>query len=121
MNPIAINPKLLTLPIDALFKLKAELEEVAKRRRHEVYRVGRLVTFPDKAGLMVIARIEKFGPKRMVCQVLDAKGFPVHVSGKWRVTPEYCQPVFGDPFAKPAPIPLRTEKDRPSAAPAAAW
>lgn len=111
-----MNAKLLALPIDALFKLKAELDEAVERRRNEVFRRGRLVTFPDKQGATLTARIESVGPKNLQLQVLDERGHPVFVRGKWRCAPSYCQPVFGDPFAKAPPVPLFTAKDRPSLA-----
>ncbi len=111
-----MNAKLLALPIDALFKLKAEIDEAAEKRRHEVFRRGRLVTFPDKQGAPLIARIEKVGPKNLSCQVLDERGHPVLRGGKWRCSPSYCAPVFGDPFAKPTPKPLFTPADRPALA-----
>lgn len=33
-----------------------------------------------------MARIENIGPKNLLLQVLDEKGFPVHARGKWRET-----------------------------------
>lgn len=116
-----MNAKLLALPIDALFKLKAELDDVAEARRHEVFRTGRLVTFPDKQGRTLTARIESVGPKNLQCQVLDERGHPTVSRGKWRCAPSYCQPVFGNPFAKPAAKPLFTANDRPALAGAGSY
>lgn len=109
--------KLATLPIDALFKLKAGVDEAVERRRREVYRVGRLVRFNDKAGVQVIARITKIGPKNLFCHLLDSAGRPLpkfERGATWRCSPSYVEPVFGDPFAKPAPIPTGIGKDRPT-------
>lgn len=119
-----MNAKLLALPIDALFKLQQEVKEACERRRHEVYRVGRLVKFDDKAGMSVIAKITKIGPKNLYCHVLDAAGRPLpkfERGATWRCAPGYVEPVFGNPFAKPAPAPLRTGNDRPMAAGAGAF
>jgi hypothetical protein len=112
-----MKSKLLALPIDALFKLKAEVNAIAEQRRHEVFKRGRLVKFDDKAGVELIGRIESVGPKNLMVQVLDEKGYPkIGRGGKWRCHPSFCQPVFGDPFAKPAPKPLFTANDRPALA-----
>jgi hypothetical protein len=53
--------------------------------------------------------------------VLDERGSPVLVRGKWRCDPKNCQPVFGNPFAKPAPKPLFTANDRPALADAGSF
>lgn len=111
-----MKAKLLALPIDALFKLKAELDEIAELRRSEVFRRGRLVTFEGRQRETLTARIETVGPKNLLLQVLDQRGFPVLVRGKWRCDPKNCQPVFDDPFAKAPPIPLFTAADRPALA-----
>ena len=117
-----MNPKLAALPIDTLYKLKADIDEVADKRRHEVFRQGRLVRFEDKQGAPLIGRIESVGPKNLSIQVLNEKGYPTIGHGsKWRCNPSFCQPVFGDPFAKPAPKPLFTANDRPAVAGAGAF
>jgi hypothetical protein len=116
-----MNAKLLSLPIDALFKLKAELDAAAEKRRHEVFRKGRLVTFEGCQNETLTARIENVGPKNLLLQVLDERGSPVLVRGKWRCDPKNCQPVFGNPFAKPAPKPLFTANDRPALADAGSF
>lgn len=90
----AINPKLMQLPIDALQKLKKEVDEAMQWRRYELFKVGKLASFVSSKGQYTVIKITGVGPKNIMGAEVNERGIPT--GGKWKVAPSFLT-VLPDP------------------------
>jgi len=114
-----MNDKLKALPDDALVRLKMQVDEEFKLRRGRIFAPGKLASFySEKHDRDILLKITGKGPKNYLAHECDEYGNPIG-RGQWRIHPGFLMPVL--PKQKPVVAPIGVGKDRPAAAPLAAW
>ena len=109
--------KLAALPDEALFKLKARIDDACLVRKKKLLIPGKEATFvSNRDGSNIRIKITKCGLKNVI-------GYQIHADGRhdmrsrWRVSPDLLMPYFPKHKAPPPP-PTGSGKDLPASVPA---
>jgi len=109
--------KLEALPAEALFKLKAAIDEVAEKRKRQLFKTGAAATFTHSTtGEKMRVIVMRVHTKNISCVEADAHGMPLY-NKKWRIDPAFLMPYFAP--KKPTMPAAGVGNDRP--AQIAAW